>query len=255
MGSDGASGGNRRVAALTGIEVRIVCGLMASAARLVPVPLLDDVLREKAIHLLVARTLKEHGRTFRSKHVAPLYGDPRGCMHGCLTALVWVPVKILLFPIRKILTWVMAAKNLAADLSEAVLLGRVLDRALVAGRLPSDAPPDALEAEADLMRRAFDNAVRGTDMTLLRGLLRQAMKGVSGLPGAALKAVRGLRKQGEDTASADLTDGLAASDREKVDAGARQISSALATPEALAFLDAFDARFDENLAILEHRTR
>jgi hypothetical protein len=241
------------VGASTGIEVRIVCGLMASAARLVPVPLLDDILREKAIHLLVARTLRQHGRTFRSKNVAPLYGDPRGCMHGCLTALVWVPVKLLLFPIRKILTWVMAAKNLARDLSEAVLLGRILDRALVAGRLPVDASPDALHAEADLMRRAFDNAVQGTDMTLLRGLLRQAVKGVSGLPRAAMHAARALRRS-DDDASDDLTEGLAASDRAKVDAGARQISSALATPEATAFLDAFDARFDENLAILQQRS-
>ena len=244
------------MAGLSSVEVRIFCGLMASAARLVPVPLLDDILREKAIHLLVSRALAQHGRTFRSKHVAPLYGDPRGCMHGCLSALVWVPVKLLLFPIRKVLTWVMAAKNLAADLSEAVLLGRVLERALSAGRLPSDAAPDALRREADLLRRAFDNAVQGTDMTLLRGLLRTAVKSVSGLPSAALKAVRALRRKGEDAdPSADLTEGLAASDRAKVDRGAREIMNALETPEAVAFLDAFDARFDENLAILEQRAR
>lgn len=230
------------------LTLRFVCGLLASSARLVPVPFLDDVLREKAIQLMVSRTLKAHGRTYSSKHVAPLYADPRGCLQGCLLFAILFPVKLVLFPIKKVIMWVLAAKYLAVDLSESVLLGRALDRMLVEGRLASDG--EALRREALLLRSAFDNAVAGTDMTLLRSVLRETVGSVSGLPRAALGALRRLRTKGDD---ADPTAGLSRADQEKVDEGARGIRRALETPKMREVLDAFDARFDENLRVLESR--
>ncbi|MBZ0117654.1 MAG: hypothetical protein K8H88_11695, partial [Sandaracinaceae bacterium] len=99
---------------------RITLGLLAAAARLTPVPFLDDVLRTRAFHLLVSRTLRAHGRTYGSVVVAPLYSDSEGCLSGCFTSLLFLPIKLLLFPIRKIFNWVMLAKHLARDLSEAL---------------------------------------------------------------------------------------------------------------------------------------
>lgn len=234
-----------------GLKLRLTCGLLASAARLVPIPFLDDLLHEKALHLMVSRTLKAHGRSYRSKLVAPLYGDPHGCLHGCLMFGLLLPVKIVIYPIRKIVAYVMAAKYLAKDLSEAVLLGRVLDELLGEGRLPDGAEPAALGAEADRIRRAFDNAVQGTDMKILRGVLATAVRSVAGLPRAALHALRGLRKKSAE--DADPTAGLSESDRAKVEEGADRVQSALSTPEMQAFLEAFDARFRSNLAVLDGR--
>ncbi len=234
----------------TATQLRIVCGLLASAARFVPVPFLDDLLRERALQLLVSRTLRAHGRTYGSSKVSPLYGDENGCLHGCLLFLVLLPIKLILYPVRKILAWVMAVKHLARDLSEAVLLGRTLDRCLVAGRLAQGSDPAALRAEAERVRMAFASALAGTDLRLMRGALTTALRSVSGLPRAALSALRKLRTKGED---ADPTAGVSASDEAKLEEGASRIESALSTPEMRAFLERFDATFEENLKILEQR--
>ncbi len=233
---------------MTPMQNRFSCGLLASAARFVPVPFLDDMLREKALQLLVSRTIKAYGRTYSSSLVAPLYGDDRGCLHGCLVWLLLLPVKLVLFPIRKLLTWIMTAKNLATDLSEAVLLGRVLDRCLADGRLANDS--SRLHAEAALVRQAFSNAIQGTDMRILSGVLAKALRSVSGLPRAAFNALRGLRKRSEE---ADPVEGVSGADRAKLEAGAKSIESALETPEMKAYLAEFDGVFDENLRILEER--
>jgi len=229
----------------TGVTERLVFGLLASAARLVPVPFLDDILRDTAARLMVRRILQAHGRTYPSSKVEPLYTDRSGCITGCFL----FGLKLLLFPLRKVVTWVLAAKYLARDLSEAILLGRVLDRMLEAGRLrgPDEA---ALLAEADRIKTAWENAVRGTDMKLLQGILWRAVRSVKGLPRAALHALRRLRRKGDD---ADPTEGLSASDRARVDEGAKKIEGALADPQVQAFLEAFDARFDDNLRVLEAR--
>lgn len=229
----------------TGVTERLVFGLLASAARLVPVPFLDDILRGTATRLMVRRILHAHGRTYPSAKVEPLYTDRSGCLAGCFM----FAFKLMLFPLRKIITWVLAARYLARDLAEAILLGRVLDRMLEAGRLqgPDEA---ALLAEADRIKTAWENAVRGTDMQLLQGIVWRAVRSVKGLPRAAMHALRRLRGRGDD---ADPTEGLSASDRAKVDEGAAKIEGALADPEAQAFLEAFDVRFDENLRVLEAR--
>ncbi|HEY8431169.1 MAG TPA: hypothetical protein VIL20_22470 [Sandaracinaceae bacterium] len=231
------------------LRLRVVCGLLASAARLVPVPFLDDVLRERALQLLVSRTLRAHGRTYGSARVSALYaGD--GCLSGCLVALLLWPIELLLYPIRKIVAWVTAVKRLAGDLSEAVLLGRTLDRCLAAGRLAPGTDARALAAEAARIRAAFANALAGTDVRLLRGVLTTALRSVSGLPRAAFHALRELRGKSED---ADPTGGISAADRRTVEEGAARIASALETPEMRAFFAEFDARFDENLRIVEQR--
>lgn len=233
------------------LQLRLTAGLLASAARLVPIPFLDDLLREKALQLLVSRTLLAHDRTYGSKRVASLYGDPHGCLHGCLLAVVLLPIKLLIYPFRKVLIWILAAKYLAKDLCEAVLLGRVLEKCLAEGRLAEGTEPASLASEADRVRQAFDNAITGTDLRLLRGVLRQAVRSVAGLPRAAWHGLRSLRRRGGE--DADPAADLSAADRAKVEAGTERIRAALETPEARAYLERFDATFRENLAVLEQR--
>ena len=238
----------------TSLRLGLTCGLLASAARLVPVPFLDDLLREKALQILVSRTLQAQGRSYPSKEVAPLYGDPTGCLQGCFVGAFTVLLKLALFPIKKFLIWVMAAKWLARDLSEALLLGRVLERVLGSGQLSAEAEIGPRREEATRIRRAFDNALAGTDMVLLRGTLVGAARSVSGLPRAAMAAVRKLRGRSEDS-SADPTDGLNVRQQATMDEGTKKLTAALESDDMVAFLAAFDARFDENLAILEKRGR
>ena len=231
------------------LTLRLTCGLLASAARFVPVPLLDDALRAKAIHLLVARTLSQHQRTYATKGVAPLWSDGSGCLSGCLLGALQLFSKLLVWPFRKLLGWVLAAKYLAYDLSETVLLGRTLDRLLEGGALSMASDAEALGLEASQIRAAFDNALAGTDMKLLRGVLAAAVRSVRGLPRAALAALRRVR----DPNAPVPTDELPAAQRSTIAEGAAKVEAALSTPDMLEFLAAFDARFDENLAILVAR--
>ncbi len=232
------------VADSSDLRERLVLGLLASAARFVPVPFLDDILREKATHLMVSRALKAHGRSYSSKKVQPLYSDNEGFVVGCML----FGVKLLLFPFRKLVSWVLALKYLAQDVTTAVLLGRALDRVLSEGRL-AGASDEELGREADMIRRAFDNAVRGTDMALLQGVVRRALGSVSGLPRAALAALRGMRRSPEDRP----TEAMPGTAKAKVDEGASKVSSALEAPEVKELLTTFDARFEENLKILAAR--
>ena len=234
------------------LRMRLVCGLLASAARFVPVPFLDDFLREKAQHVLVAHTLEAHGRTYRSKEVAPLYGDLTGCLQGCLLGALTGIFKLITYPFRKILVWIMAAKWLARDVAEAVLLGRAMDRALAAGQLADDSDKATRHQDAIRLRRAFDNAVAGTDMKLLRTVLDGTVGSISGLPRAAFAALRGLRRQDAD-ADADPTEGLSPAHEAKMAEGTDRLAAALDTEDMRAFLAAFDQRLDENQRILEQR--
>lgn len=219
---------------------------------MVPVPFLDDVLRARALQLLVSRTLRAHGRTYGSAKVAPLYGDTRGLVEGCAVFVVLLPIRLLLFPVRKFLAWVMAVKHLARDFAESLLLGRALDAALAAGRLPEGADASALRAEADLVRRAFENALAGIDVALLGSVLRRSLRSVAGLPRAAIAAVQRLRRRDD---AADPGAELSGAQQRAVDEGTSRLRAVLDTPEIAAMLARFDAKLAENLAVLDERTR
>jgi len=173
-------------------------------------------------------------------------------MEGCLVFVLLLPIRLLLFPFRKVLVWVMGVKYLATDLSEAVLLGRALDTALGAGRLPEGAEKGARLAEATLIRKAFESAVAGADMKLLQTSMRAALGSVKGLPRAALAALRRLRRGGNDDVG-DPIAGLAGKERKAVDEGTGKVRAALASPDVAAMLEGFDARFQQNLVVLSER--
>ena len=55
------------------------CGIVAAAARFVPVPMLDDVVRERAARVAVSRTLRAHGRNYSPELLEPLWGEHPAC--------------------------------------------------------------------------------------------------------------------------------------------------------------------------------
>ena len=73
-----------------------VCALLSAAARFAPLPFLDDFIIGRIQRHLVATALKRHGRALDRHQVAPLYEDPQGCVAGCLSLLVELPLAILL---------------------------------------------------------------------------------------------------------------------------------------------------------------
>lgn len=228
----------------TAHHVRVVCAILASASTFVPVPFIDDFLREKILQFMVSRTLKDHGRSYSSSLVKPLYSESGGCLEGCLMFLVKLPIKLLLFPIRKIIAWLSAIKTISDDLSTMLLLGRALDRCLSRGML---AEQTELAPEATRIRQAFDAASAGFDTTLLKRFLADALGQVPKLASSAARAARRIFRRGDPTdVEAEL-----GGERDAVEEGAKKVEAVMADPQIVQLLERFDEAFDQRLALIQ----
>lgn len=215
------------------------CGLVTAAARFVPVPVLDDVIRERAARIAVSRTLTAHGRRWSPDLVEPLFDpDERGPRRR-LARLTALPRKIALFPVRKYVALVGSVRGGPADVLGVVLLGRAVHRSLAAGRFAGE-DPDRLREEARAVRRAYEEARKGVDLRLVGGALSAGLSGVKELTGAAIALARRVVRRGDATTEGDVP--------APVREGAGRVADVLDRPEIAAQLARFDARFDERLA-------
>ena len=214
-----------------------VAGIAAAAARFVPVPMLDDVVRERAVQVAVARTLRAHGRDYPSGRLEALWGDADGGS-GFRRRLKGVGMRILLFPIRKYAAIFGAVRGVPTDVMRVVLLARTVDRRLRAGGLTGDEA--ALQREAVALRKAYDTALDGMDLGLLTAGLRDGLSQGRELSTAAVAySRRWFTKPGQEP---DLEPGGA------VGAGAKKVAEVLDEPEISRLLDRFDGKVDAALA-------
>jgi len=228
-------------------------GIGAAAARFVPVPFVDDLVKRQATRLAVVRTLTAHGRTYPPDAVEPLF-DPEGFRsHRIMRAVTSVPRRVLLFPVRKYAAILGAVRGVPNDVLTVVLLGRAVHRFLAQGRL---AGPDqaALREEAAVLRRAFDDAAGGADLPLLGGALRDGLAEGRQLSRAAVEHARrtfarGQARRGEADSAAIIEADIEADI--EVQAGAARVEETLRRPEIATQLARFDARLD---ALLDART-
>ena len=209
-----------------------VCGIAAAAARFVPVPMLDDVIRERALQLAVSRTLRAHGRDYPSDLLEPLWSDAEAGS-GLRRRLKAVGMRVLLFPIRKYAAIFGAVRGVPNDVMRVVLVARTVDRRLAAGGL---ADPAAVPAQAGDIRRAVEQAIDGMDLRLLTAGLSDGLSQGKELSGAAVAYARNLIRPGR-TPEPDST----------VRAGADKVTEVLDRPEIAQLLDRFDSRVDAAL--------
>lgn len=224
------------------LRTRIVAGILYAAARFVPVPLIDDLVREQVARWLVRGVLPA-GLPRESTRV--LYADAGGCLAGALRALFMIPIKLLLFPIRKVLAVVLGVRWVCRDVAEMILLGRVIDHALAQGILSDHRTPAEIARDAHDLRTAFDVAMKGTDSKFLVALLGTAITPVRGLVAPALRALRSLRASRDEAPAPETT--------EQLEPSVGRIQRALESPEVRRFVDEFDRRVIENLAVLRQR--
>lgn len=224
----------------------LLLALLHAACRFVPVPLADDWLQTAVAKQLVRRALAAQGRSYPVDHVRPLFDPSGGCLAGCLGALPKLLLKVLLFPLRKILAWLGAVRGVTSDLTTMLLLSRSIDRSLARGRLfgPSEI---ALHSEALAIRTAFDSALVSTDLHLTRAALRAVLAGSKGLLLSAARAARSAFAQG---APQEVEGSIPEAERPAVVEGTTRLEAALATPEISAEILAFDQRFDGALSAL-----
>jgi GNAT superfamily N-acetyltransferase len=225
----------------TGAPVRdwIVCALVAAAARFVPVPLLDDAVADRATVEAVRRTLRVHGRTYPVDRVSPLY-QGQGWASRLLRSVARLPLRLALYPFRKIVRVVGAVRGVPADVTRVLALAHTTDRVLARGGLSSD-DPQALRQEARVVRAAFDAVLREMDLRLLRGVLGDALTGVRGLSEAVIA-------HGRDRFDRDRRAGSLEAPGPMVETVAR-VQEALRRPEVRRQVAEFDARLDARLGV------
>jgi hypothetical protein len=213
-----------------------VCGIAAAAARFLPVPLLDDVVRRWAARVAVVRTLRAHGRSYDADLVDVLWDEPDASRRGVRGRLRGVPQRLLLFPVRKYAAVFGAVRGVPNDVARVVLLARAVDARLELGELAS---PDRAPDEARALRRAVDEAVDGMDLQLLTAALSDVLSRSSGLTTAAVAFVR--RRLGSDDLDAPVAaDGALA-------IGAADVTEVLRRPEISSLLERFDAQVSDRL--------
>jgi hypothetical protein len=225
------------------IRLRITAGILYAAARFVPVPLVDDLLRGQIVRWMVLSTLP--GALPRDAVKALWSGG--GCLEGCLGQLAMIPIRLILYPVRMLLAVVLGVRWISRDIVEMLLLGRVLDHGLASGMLEGGKSPETIAVLAHEIRTAFDDALRGTDTRLLGAILTTAIGPIRELVSAGVRSLRGLRRSGAEQPT------IEPGDKQVIDASASRIERALMQPEVRRFIADFDARVIARLADLETR--
>ena len=211
----------------------VLAGVVASAARFVPVPLLDDVIRSRCRRFVVSRTLAASDGPLTTKDLEPLYGDSGGWLAGVLGFLAKLPLQLLLFPVRKFVDIVTSVRGVPLDIMRTVLLGRTLRRQLATGTLVAE--------HAKPMQKALDEAFARMDFRAVRAAIGDAMRGARVWRASAIRSARRM-------ASRDAAPEAAIPAGEGVEKSALRIDEVLQQAETLRLFREFDQRFDEAFA-------
>ena len=208
----------------------VVAGVVASAGRFVPIPLVDDVVRAQCRRFVVSRTLAASGAPLSTAGLKPLYGGSGSFLANTLGFIAKVPVRLLLFPVRKFVAIATSVRGVPLEIMETVLMGRTLRRQLSSGQFDP--------AHAAAMRVALDEAFARMDFRAVRAAIMDALRGVRTWK---LSAMRSARRLLSKAPASEAT--LAAN--EGVQQSAARVEKVLERPETLRLFEEFDQRFDE----------
>jgi hypothetical protein len=214
----------------------VVAGLIAAAARFVPIPFVDDAIRGQCRRFVVSRTLASHHSDLAVEELKPYYNPSGGWLAGWGAAVMKAPLKLVLFPIRKVVAMVTSIRTVPMEVLQVVLLGRTLDRYLHKGKIPH--PSGATAVIAARLGMAFREAFVRMDFHLVRAAVSDALRGVSGWrPAATANAEQLVTNTAES--SGELKPAT------QVDTGAARVQEVLSRPEMLELFSQFDRRVDE----------
>lgn len=215
----------------------IVAGIVSASARFIPIPFVDDIVRDQCRRYVVSRTISMHGSKIRTSDMKPYFASGGGCMAGCMRTLAKAPLKLLLFPIRKIVAVMTSVRGVPLEVVRMVLLGRTLDRCL------REQNATKITEQSAEMRVAFEEAFARMDFRVVRAAISDALSGITDWKSGAVKLAN------EVAGSKDAEkDGL--NESEEVAAGAMKIEEVFDRPETLRLFTEFDQRFDVTLARL-----
>jgi hypothetical protein len=215
-----------------------MCGIAAAATRFIPVPMVDDVIKDRATWYAVHRTLKAHDRTFDDDTVEVLWEGTEGLGRSVARSILSIPRRILFFPIRKYVALFGSVRGVPNDVMRVVLLGRTVHRAISQGRLANGTDPAALSAEARRIRAAYEKAIANQDFRLLRGALTDGLSQGRSLTRSAVSYARDAFARDEEPS---------VKPGGEVEARAKEVADVLRRPDVVEELAEFDRRVDEQL--------
>lgn len=211
----------------------VVAGVVAAAARFVPIPFFDDAIKTQCRRFVVARTLAASGSLLSAGNLKPLYGEPGGLLSRSLRAIAKAPLKLLLFPIRKVVLIATSIHGVPMEIMKTVLLGRTLRRLLSSGRI------DPGRAEA--VRLAFEDAFSRMDFRTVRAAISDSLRGVRSWRKPAVRMARNLFRRRRGPGETMPTD-------DQVERTADRVQQVLDQPETARLFEEFDGRFDQAYA-------
>lgn len=222
----------------------IACALVAALARFVPLPLVDDVIQSQATRLAVTRTVRAAGHRYPVSEIEPILGG-RSLGEMVRAAAVALPLKVVLYPVRKIRRVIGAVHGVPSDLATVLLLAWTVHRRLAAGALSH---PDARvrRDEAAALRRAFDAVQRETDLRVITSALRDALGNARTLTTTVGEYGRRLLTRRDGEAPPEPSPDMA----RDID----RIEAVLRAPEIRRVVADFDARVDWRLAYGDPRS-
>ena len=217
----------------------VLAGIASAAARFIPVPFVDDMVRDRARQYVVSKTLAAHQTAWTTDDLAPLYGKKsRGLIGGVVNKAIRLPLKLALYPVRKFVKIAGSIRGVPMDVMKTVLIGRTLDRLLSENRLPAPASDaDGKAEQAARLTSAFNQAFKGMDFIAVSAAIRDTIDSASEWKKASADAAAAMF-EGDKPMPQKLTGEVA------VKTTADKVEETLSEPETKALLTTFDQRFD-----------
>lgn len=224
-----------------------MAGIIAAGARFIPIPFVDELVQSRCRRFVINQTLAAHHSTLSAKDVASFYSTSGGCRAGCLGMVVRAPLKVLLFPVRKVVTIFTSVRGVPLEIMRTVLMGRTLDRYLTNGKI-GESTSSAVEStsRALQMRTAFEIAFAQMDWRAVRAAVKDALGAVDQWKVAAVDSAKQVFDQKDDEVEQLET-------RPAVQASAEQVEKVLQRSETLTLFAEFDRRFDEAMQNLDEQ--
>lgn len=230
--------------------------LLAAAAGFIPVPVADELLPQRILRHMVLFTLRAAQRTYPVRQVAPLFRS-LGCLGLLLELLLYLPLKLLLYPIRKLWIVVRAVRGLSRRTAATYLLGHTIARVLEQGWLAEGESPEVLRRQSELLRRAFETTLDRVNPVVFSSSIAAVLTSLRGIGPQAWRAARTLLRRERAAAAAETSDldpvettGGEAGKGSEVDAAVDGICRELQSPTVMRFLADFDREFDRVLGEL-----
>jgi hypothetical protein len=226
--------------------VLVFYAVLVAASGFIPIPLVDDLIPRQLVRQLIRTILRQTGRRYSTARVKPLYAG-EGCLAGALGILLKLPIDLLIYPVRKLVRVIKGIRSLSQRLVSTYLLGHTVNRYVVKDWLAQDTSEAALSFQSQLLRNAFETALKETNPVVFAQSVATVLGGLRGLPLAAWRTARQLLRR----SARDVPDGDHPFDvptpTGRVAGATQQVQQTLDDPEVQHFVAQFDAVVDREV--------